>query len=79
MKKESISIRIVSTRNWIKIIRGTLHGWNDLQNADKIVSKLHELDGYIHNSRSYLYINKEYRGIYSNNEIKNLILSKVYG
>ena len=78
MKKDTVKIKIVSAVNWIKIQRVTLNNWRDLKKLKKILQALTEIDEITTNHISHLYINNEYRGYYTNAEIRELLLSKAW-
>lgn len=78
MKTDTIKIKVVSAVNWIKIQRVTLSNWRDLKKLKKILQALTEIDEITTNHISHLYINNEYRGYYTNAEIRELLLSKAW-
>jgi hypothetical protein len=78
MKTDTIKIKVVSAVNWIKIQRVTLSNWSDLKKLKKILQALTEIDKVTTNHISHLYINNEYRGHYTNAEIRELLLSKAW-
>ena len=78
MKTDTIKIKVVSAVNWIKIQRVTLANWRDLKKLKKILQALTEIDEVTTNHISHLYINNEYRGYYTNAEIRELLLSKAW-
>lgn len=78
MKTDTIKIKIVSAVNWIKIQRVTLANWHDLKKLKKILQALTEIDEITTNHVSHLYINNEYRGYYTNAEIRELLLAKAW-
>ena len=78
MKTDTIKIKVVSAVNWIKIQRVTLNNWGDFKKLKKILKALTEIDEVTTNHISHLYINNEYRGYYTNAEIRELLLSKAW-